>query len=562
MFKEEGKPMYTGIRFKGYKAFTAENYTELDNLPRVSVIIGKNNCGKSSILDVVGMTYDSHFFEYNSQKANEIVAKVPVTEEMCGRLFSGYATINGETRDSMWQISKGHFVGYKVKSENRQGEMVPWDARIPILDNRNSGNIEYMLQDERKNYAFRRISAERNILPEEEYEIGKTLEDLSCTGEGATNLIRVFLNDSSYDESIIEKDLLSAVNKIMSPEAEFEEIRVQQITDSYGNVRWEVFLKEKGMDRCPLSQMGSGLKTIILVLLNLMVIPKLKEFKNKKIIYGFEELENNLHPAMQRKLFEFIYEFAVKHDIQMFITSHSHVAINAFYDRDEAGIFHVYKQNGKAYVKRIESYLDKTEILDDLDVKASDLLQSNGIIWVEGPSDRVYIQKWIELFCPGKFQEGVHYQFLYYGGRLLSQYSAQETTDLINVIKTNRNAVIVMDSDKRSKRAHLNVTKRRIIDEFTQLHMMSWVTKGKEIENYIPKSVIEAMLDTHLPMQCGQYELFPEYIDSYYTNFTGKKVAFARAATKYMTCENMGNMLGLKKQIMKLCDRIKRWNGI
>ena len=129
-------------------------------------------------------------------------------------------------------------------------------------------------------------------------------------------------------------------------------------------------------------------------------------------------------------------------------------------------------------------------------------------------------------------------------------------------IKTNRNAVIVMDSDKRSKRAHLNGTKRRIIDEFTQLHMMSWVTKGKEIENYIPKSVIEAMLDTHLPMQCGQYELFPEYIDSYYTNFTGKKVAFARAATKYMTCENMGNMLGLKKQIMKLCDRIKRWNGI
>ena len=90
----------------------------------------------------------------------------------------------------------------------------------------------------------------------------------------------------------------------------------------------------------------------------------------------------------------------------------------------------------------------------------------------------------------------------------------------------------------------------------------AWVTKGKEIENYIPKSVIEAMLDTHLPMQCGQYELFPEYIDSYYTNFTGKKVAFARAATKYMTCENMGNMLGLKKQIMKLCDRIKRWNGI
>lgn len=42
------------------------------------------------------------------------------------------------------------------------------------------------------------------------------------------------------------------------------------------------------------------------------------------------------------------------------------MAINAFYDKDDAGIFHVYKQDGRAFVKRIESYLDKTRILDDL----------------------------------------------------------------------------------------------------------------------------------------------------------------------------------------------------
>ncbi len=120
------------------------------------------------------------------------------------------------------------------------------------------------------------------------------------------------------------------------------------------------------MSRCPLSRMGSGLKTIILVLLNLLVISELDEYKDKKMVYGFEELENNLHPAMQRKLFEYIYEFAEKNDVQVFITTHSHVAINAFYDKDDAGVFHVYKQDGRAFVKRIESYLDKTRILDDL----------------------------------------------------------------------------------------------------------------------------------------------------------------------------------------------------
>lgn len=66
------------------------------------------------------------------------------------------------------------------------------------------------------------------------------------------------------------------------------------------------------------------------------------------------------------ELDEYIYEFAEKNDVQVFITTHSHVAINAFYDKDDAGIFHVYKQDGRAFVKRIESYLDKTRILDDL----------------------------------------------------------------------------------------------------------------------------------------------------------------------------------------------------
>ena len=33
-----------------------------------------------------------------------------------------------------------------------------------------------------------------------------------------------------------------------------------------------------------------------------------EKYKNKKIIYAFEELENNLHPALQRKLFEYIYK--------------------------------------------------------------------------------------------------------------------------------------------------------------------------------------------------------------------------------------------------------------
>lgn len=556
--------MYKGIRFKGYKAFAADTYTELDNLPRVSVIIGKNNSGKSSVIDVMGMMYDRMYAmrEEITSCAEEIAAEIPITRDMCDRLLSGYTSIQGYTSGTLWIKSKGRSIGYRVEPEDSGGHIVEWNDRLPLWNSSDANRVESDISRERDTYVFRHVAAERNIVPEEEEKIGGTLEDLSSTGRGASNIIRAFLNDSSYDETIIEDTLLKAVNEIMSPEAVFEGIRVQQVQDGYGNVRWEVFLKEEGMSRCPLSRMGSGLKTIILVLLNLLVIPELDEYKNKKMVYGFEELENNLHPAMQRKLFEYIYEFAEMHDVQVFITTHSHVAINAFYDKDDAGIFHVYKQDGRAFVKRIESYLDKTRILDDLDVKASDLLQSNGIIWVEGPSDRVYIKHWLDLYFPDRFVEGVHYQFLYYGGRLLSQYSAEEVTELISVIKTNRNAVIVMDSDKRNRNARLNDTKKRIIAEFDALGMMSWVTKGKEIENYIPKTAIEEALEVSLKAQCGQYELFTGYIEKYYRGFTGKKVRFARCVVDHMTEENMAGMMDVKKRVTELGERIVEWNGV
>lgn len=556
--------MYKGIRFKGYKAFAADTYTELDNLPWVSVIIGKNNSGKSSVIDVMGMMYDRMYAmrEEITSCAEEIAAEIPITRDMCDRLLSGYTSIQGYTSGTLWIKSKGRSIGYRVEPEDSGGHIVEWNDRLPLWNSSDANRVESDISRERDTYVFRHVAAERNIVPEEEEKIGGTLEDLSSTGRGASNIIRAFLNDSSYDETIIEDTLLKAVNEIMSPEAVFEGIRVQQVQDGYGNVRWEVFLKEEGMSRCPLSRMGSGLKTIILVLLNLLVIPELDEYKNKKMVYGFEELENNLHPAMQRKLFEYIYEFAEMHDVQVFITTHSHVAINAFYDKDDAGIFHVYKQDGRAFVKRIESYLDKTRILDDLDVKASDLLQSNGIIWVEGPSDRVYIKHWLDLYFPDRFVEGVHYQFLYYGGRLLSQYSAEEVTELISVIKTNRNAVIVMDSDKRNRNARLNDTKKRIIAEFDALGMMSWVTKGKEIENYIPKTAIEEALEVSLKAQCGQYELFPGYIEKYYRGFTGKKVRFARCVVDHMTEENMAGMMDVKKRVTELGERIVEWNGV
>ncbi|MCM1327734.1 MAG: ATP-binding protein [Lachnoclostridium sp.] len=550
--------MYTGIQFSGYKLFSEENIIEFDKITNINVIIGKNNSGKSSLLDVIEMAYDETAFRKQNKQIGSICVNTPITKDMVQSIFSGFRGIGVWNETNYWQQVEGKNIMFELggtkNSKNSSGYRVINTDDFPMANQSYFQNGLYDFERKKENYIFRHLSAERNIIPEKEMDL-----KLSSTGEGASNLVRVFLNDSSYDESVIEGLLLSALNKIMHPEAEFESIRIQQ-TKIGGEYVWEIYLKEKGRERVPLSKSGSGIKTIILVLLNLIVVPLQSQNIGKTIVYGFEELENNLHPAMQRKLFDYIYEFAVEKNIYIFITTHSHVAINTFFDKEKACIYHVVKENQGAVLKRIESYIDKTEILDDLDIKASDILQANGIIWVEGPSDRIYIKRWLKIFCNNQFEEGKHYQFLYYGGRLLSQYSAEEETDLISIITTNRNAAIVIDSDKRNQATPLNDTKKRIIEEFDKLGMFCWVTKGKEIENYIPKEAIEKKFDTQIRKKCEKYELFPDYIKSYYKNFANRKVPFANEIEDYITKENSLSMLDLKNQIEKLYKSIKKWN--
>lgn len=55
--------MFTGIQFSGYKLFDDEKTIKFDKITNINVIIGKNNSGKSSLLNVTEMAYDETFFE-------------------------------------------------------------------------------------------------------------------------------------------------------------------------------------------------------------------------------------------------------------------------------------------------------------------------------------------------------------------------------------------------------------------------------------------------------------------------------------------------------------------
>lgn len=201
-----------------------------------------------------------------------------------------------------------------------------------------------------------------------------------------------------------------------------------------------------------MSESGSSLQSAFVILSFLRRVPLLQNVDWTRLILVVEEPENNLHPALLRRLLEFLAMKREELGFSPVMTTDSPVCIDWATQREDAGIVHVNRDGDRSVCENVMDYEGNMQILDDLDVRGSDLLQSNGIIRVEGPSDRIYIKTWIDLMSDGALIEGAHYSFMYYGGKVLSHFEAlpeSELSPLLSMVTVNRNVAIVMDSDRK-----------------------------------------------------------------------------------------------------------------
>jgi len=580
-----------GIALSGYRSFGSK-LQKFGPLQKINILIGQNNSGKSNILKFL----KEHYVDL----VNVIRGRKPPSELK----FSELDTYKGPEQSS-FQFGIGlnlegpKYSAIKDMISHRRGEDQRRDELIDRLisaklftDGSRAAFFIYQPQSSFKSgYAFspdwiKKIIQENILSPEEwrylwsqstgtsggsleNHWIPESLKHLSpvnieipkiemipairkvsqtvatpdYSGEGIIHSLAKIQNPS-YNEPHLRKSF-DQINEFAREVLGNNSVSIEI---PYQRDMINVYMDGKTL---PLDSMGTGVHEVIILAAAATVL--------KNHVLCIEEPELHLHPVLQKKLICYLLE---KTDNQYIISTHS----AHFMDTPNAAVFHIKYDKGNSIIESAISPKEKSTICNDLGYRASDLLQSNSIIWVEGPSDRIYLNHWLQSIDPSLI-EGIHYSIMFYGGRLASHLSAEDSSieDFISLRKLNRNICIVMDSDMSKSTDRINKTKKRLQKEFDKGQGFAWVTKGREIENYIdPKLLEKAIKQTHSNVKSiislGKYSNCLEYKRKNKNDtVTADKIKVALKVSKSKA--NL-DILDLRKMMEKLRGFIRVSNGL
>lgn len=573
----------SGISLQNFRSIGPDP-VELVPLRKCNILLGQNNCGKSNILRAVKRISDTFHETQKPPRERSRLDELDIFRRQGSESFN--FTLYFEAEDQVPKdVELAKLAGYKdfwFTFSFRAGSVEPeltnccfverisdddrvrrqqMDELYPHLTQLRFSGLLSVLQA-RKAFSdsasgiFRStflpsipkvqiIPEFRKIVPGDQYLIDGT--------NLVYELARYQNPDLAHEKDREKFDLIEQLvcNLLHTPNAKIDVTRDNPT----------IMLLHNGL-RLPLDRYGTGVHELVILATAILSM--------ENTICCIEEPEIHLHPRLQREFIDFI---VTKTPNQYLLSTHSPAFINADMTvNNEIQLFHIQLTNGATTGMAILQDEDSLHALLDLGVKPSDILQSNCVIWVEGPSDRIYLNRWLNLVAPD-LKEGLHYSVMFYGGALLAHLSLERTDvpeELIELLRVNQHAIVMIDSDKRSPRDRLRETKRRVRKECEDTESYCWITYGREVENYLsPRTVNETLstADAQIDFQIDRYQKFDDALAEAAQKagikaplYAKDKVGYARKFADHICIQDIEADRDLKRNLDRIVGLIREWN--
>lgn len=499
------------IRVRGFSAFSEE--LVLDSLDRLTVIGGRNDTGKTHLLngvqrvlrslsqDNVGWYHSDANTQVNGDAHFSIgVNPIPECEAAASIVYSltwegGHfntpparsISLEGPGREAL-ASQLGSIPGYPQLTHQQANEVAVnhADALFRIVQE-NVGAVEYLPP-------IRKIRDRWSEAQTYGSQLGQTL-----------------LGFQSPESDPIGRKI-TVDNLQANLKDTLEDDTAYLTTDSSGN---QILLVLGGQDR-PIQEYGDGIQmaTLILLLFHL----------KKTRLFLIDELETNFHPRLLGKV---VGSILADPSSQIVTSSHSPSVINL--DIERKAVFRLWREGMTVRASLALDRATNRHLLDDLGARPSDIMQANTVIWVEGPTDRLLLRALIRRENPA-LREHIDFAFILYGGALRSHYDFSEEPQgntLIDALSLCRRAFILCDSDKeKPNQQSPRWVEQLKKDDSPKTLRDVFVTHGTAIENYAAGEVSTKikLRGSFAKKELGRYERFAEWAQAQWEVRYGDKL--------------------------------------